>query len=448
MSKNLYLSVQALTEYIKKKFDVDPHLQKVYVKGELSNVKHHTNGHLYFTLKDEGSRIGAMMFKTDLARLNFRPENGMKVFITGDVSIYKPFGEYRLYPKTMEPDGIGSLYLAFEQLKEKLAREGLFNEQWKSPLPAYPETIGIVTAQTGAAIQDIYSTIRRRYPRAKLLLFPATVQGKHAAPSIVRAIEQANAYEKIDVLIVGRGGGSLEDLWAFNEEDVARAIFSSKIPIISAVGHETDTTIADFVADRRAPTPTAAAELAVPAREELLERLLDRKRALYQTLSYKIKHEQKRLATLETSYPLQFPERLYRPFIEKKIHLDDRLKRVSETLTKRDEMVFARLQSQLQQYSPISRMDYNKKELDGLKNRLMNTAKQDLGKHQDRFTSTLRILSSLNPLHVIERGYAIVYQKDAVQKSAAQLKKGDLIQVKMQDGTVQATVESVKQGES
>ena len=217
--RNPYLSVQALTKYVKRKFDADPHLRNVYVKGELSNVKNHPSGHIYFTLKDEQSRIQSAMFRSSAIRLKFRPENGMNVLITGDVSVYEASGQYQLYAQTMEPDGIGALYLAFEQLKEKLEKEGLFNEQWKSPLPLFPNKIGVVTAQTGAAIQDICSTIERRYPLAEINLFPAVVQGPQAAPSIVSAIEQANRHESIDVLIVGRGGGSIEDLWAFNEED-------------------------------------------------------------------------------------------------------------------------------------------------------------------------------------------------------------------------------------
>lgn len=445
MSKSLYLSVQALTKYVKRKFDADPHLRKVYVKGELSNVTHHPSGHLYLTLKDEVSRIRAVMFRTNAVKLKFRPENGMKVLITGDVSVYEASGQYQLYVQDMDPDGIGALYLAYEQLKEKLEREGLFKAQWKSPLPYFPRTIGIITASTGAAIQDIYSTITRRYPLAKMLLFPAVVQGAQAAPSIVKAIEQANQYGGIDVLIVGRGGGSIEDLWAFNEEEVARAIFSSRIPIISAVGHETDTTIADFVADQRAPTPTAAAELAVPAREELMERVLDRKRALYRTFSNQIKQEQKRLTTLQDSYPLQYPERLYRPFIEKHLLIEERLKRNGERLTKRDELAIGHLMSRLQFHSPINAMNSYTRELEGLANRLMKTSVQEFGKHQNRFASILRVLSSLNPLHVIERGYSIIYQDEKVQKSVKDLSVGDAIQIKMQDGTVEANITSVNQ---
>ncbi|MDS9471107.1 exodeoxyribonuclease VII large subunit [Sporosarcina pasteurii] len=443
MTKNPYLTVQALTKYVKRKFDADPHLRQVYVKGELSNVTLHPSGHIYFTLKDDKSRIRAVMFKMNALKLKFRPENGMNVLIIGDVSVYEASGQYQLYVQTMQPDGIGALYLAFEQLKEKLEQEGLFNEKWKVPLPTYPATVGVVTAQTGAAIQDICSTISRRYPLAEILLFPAVVQGSQAAPSIVEAIEQANRYSGIDVLIVGRGGGSIEDLWAFNEEIVARAIFSSRIPVISAVGHETDTTIADFVADKRAPTPTAAAELAVPSREELIDRTLDRKRALYRAFSYKIKHEQKRLTTLQTSYPLQFPERLYRPFIEKHIHLDERLRRSPKSIIERDEVQLERLTNRLKTMSPMYRVNEAAREISVLTNRLMTTSTHDLKQRQNRFSSTVRMLTSLNPLHVIERGYSIVYQDEKVQKSVEKLEVGSTVDIKMQDGTAKAMIKSI-----
>ncbi len=443
--KNPYLSVQALTKYVKRKFDADPHLRQVYVKGELSNVNHHTSGHLYFTLKDNRSQIRSVMFRMNASQLKFIPKSGMNVLITGDVTVYEASGQYQLYAKDMQPDGIGALYLAFAQLKEKLEKEGLFKEQWKQPLPLFPKNIGIITAQTGAAIQDIYSTISRRYPLANMILLPATVQGEHAAPSIVRAIEQANFYADFDVLIVGRGGGSIEDLWAFNEESVARAIFSSKIPIISAVGHETDTTIADFVSDKRAPTPTAAAELAVPAREDLMERVLDRKRSLYRSFSYQVKHEQKRLLTLQQSYPLQYPERLYRPFIEKHLQLEERLQRSAETLTNRDEVSLNHLMTRLQHYSPVNAVNTYKRELALFTKRLHTTTQHELTKHEKHFSSTVRILSSLNPLHVIERGYSIVYQNEQVQKSVNDLEVGSTIQVQMQDGQAEAVIQSVNQ---
>lgn len=447
VQNNLYLSVQALTKYIKRKFDADPHLRQVYVKGELSNVTHHASGHLYFTLKDAKSQIRAVMFRSDAQQIKFTPKSGMNVLITGDVTVYEVSGQYQLYVRDMQPDGIGALYLAFEQLKEKLEKEGLFKAEWKQPLPPYPRHIGIVTAKTGAAIQDIYSTVTRRYPLAKMTLLPAIVQGEHAAPSIVRAIEQANFYAEFDVLIVGRGGGSIEDLWAFNEEAVARAIFSSKIPVISAVGHETDTTIADFVADRRAPTPTAAAEMAVPARESLMESVLDRKRALYRSFSYQVKHEQKRLLTLQHSYPLQYPERLYRPFIEKHLQLEERFIRSAETLTKRDEVSLDHLRNRLQHQLPLNEVNAYNRELLRLKKRLHTSVQHELQKHENHFASTIRMLTSLNPLHVIERGYSIVYQDEKVQKTVQDLTIGSTVQIQMQDGYAEATIQSVKQEE-
>lgn len=443
MAGNPYLSVQALTKYIKRKFDADPHLRNVYVKGELSNVKMHPSGHIYFTLKDERSRIQSAMFRSSASTLKFRPENGMNVLITGDVTVYEASGNYQLYAQSMQPDGIGALYLAFEQLKESLAKEGLFDARWKMPLPSFPQKVGVVTAQSGAAIQDICSTIERRYPLAEIILFPAIVQGPQAVPSIVRSIERAQAFESIDVLIVGRGGGSIEDLWAFNEEAVARAIFTCRIPVISAVGHETDTTIADFVADRRAPTPTAAAEMAVPAREDLVERVLDRKRAIFSSLSYQIRNERKRLATLQTSYPLQFPERLYRPFTEKVIGLEGRLIRSGQELTIRRQSELNRLSGILASFSPNQRIREGYRNLNVLKERLSRATNQEIRLKHNRFQSSVRMLKALNPLDVMERGYSIVYRNSEVVKSTHKMKPGDEIQVQMQDGEIIAKVETV-----
>lgn len=442
LAGNPYLSVQALTKYVKRKFDADPHLRNVYVKGELSNVKSHPSGHIYFTLKDEHSRILSAMFRTNASKLKFRPENGMNVLITGDVTVYEASGQYQLYVQTMQPDGIGALYLAFEQLKETLGKEGLFDARWKNPLPRFPVTIGVVTAQTGAAIQDICTTIERRYPLAEIVLFPAIVQGPQAAPSIVRAIEHAEAYGQIDVLIVGRGGGSIEDLWAFNEEVVARAIFSCRIPIISAVGHETDTTIADFVSDRRAPTPTAAAEMAVPARDELLERVLDRKRAIFGSMSNMIKNEQKRLSTLQASYPLQYPERLYRPFTEKLIGLEGRLSRNGFDITGRRTSELSRLSGILSSYSPDQRIKEESRSVSTLTDRLSRAAQHDVRLNSDRFSATIRMLKALNPLNVMERGYSIVYSDGNVANSVSSLLIGEDIQIRLQDGTAEATVHS------
>lgn len=252
MGEAAYVTVSALTKYIKRKFDVDPHLENIWIKGELSNVKIHTRGHIYFTLKDENARMQSVMFARQSERLPFKPENGMKVLVRGGISVYEPSGNYQLYAKEMQPDGVGALYLAYEELKKKLAGEGLFDDRYKKQIPAFPATIGVVTSPTGAAVRDVITTLKRRYPLVKVIVLPALVQGENASRSIVTRIEEANEKEICDVLIVGRGGGSIEELWAFNEEIVARAIFASNIPIISAVGHETDFTISDFVADIRA----------------------------------------------------------------------------------------------------------------------------------------------------------------------------------------------------
>lgn len=443
MTSSPYLSVQALSKYIKRKFDADPHLRNVFVKGELSNVKNHPSGHIYFTLKDDKSRIQSAMFRSSAAQLKFRPENGMNVLITGDVTVYETTGNYQLYVQSMQPDGVGALYLAYEQLKESLEKEGLFEARWKSPLPTFPQKIGVVTAQSGAAIQDICSTIERRYPLAEIILFPAVVQGPQAAPSIVQSIEQAEAYGSIDVLIVGRGGGSIEDLWAFNEETVARAIFTCRIPIISAVGHETDTTIADFVSDRRAPTPTAAAEMAVPARDELFERVLDRKRALYNSLSNQIKHERKRLTTLQTSYPLQFPERLYRPFTEKLIGFEGRLLRSSQDITGRRASEFQRLSSMLSTFSPEQRIKEEHRNVTLFTERLTRAVQHDVRIRSERFQASIRMLQALNPLNVMERGYSIIYQDGVVANSVNSIEVGANIHIKLQDGTAEAIVQTI-----
>src|SRR5699024_2499580 len=246
-----YLTVSAVTKYMKRKMDTDPHLKRILIRGEISNFKHHNRGHMYLTLKDEQSRIQAVMFKGNNSYLRFVPENGMNVLIQGDISVFEPFGQYQLYIQKMEPDGIGALYVAFEQLKKKLQSIGMFHEAHKKSLPSFPEHIGIITSPTGAAVRDIITTINRRYPLAETTLLPTLVQGENAKKSISDAIKRANDLNMFDVLIVGRGGGSIEDLWAFNEEEVAYAIYESNIPIISAVGHETDNTISDYVADKR-----------------------------------------------------------------------------------------------------------------------------------------------------------------------------------------------------
>src|SRR6478609_2992351 len=331
MSEVRYLTVTALTRYIKRKFDVDPHMQDVWIKGEISNFKRHSRGHMYFTLKDQNARIAAVMFAGHNRQLNFQPEEGMNVLIRAEISVYEPSGNYQMYVKEMQPDGVGNLYLAYEQLKKKLEKEGLFDPARKRKLPKYPTTIGVITSPTGAAVRDIITTLKRRY-NANIIVMPALVQGVNAAPSIIKAIEEANRRKEADVLIVGRGGGSIEELWAFNEESVARAIFTSNIPVISAVGHETDFTIADFVADLRAPTPTGAAELAVPHISEITERILTKQTRLIRAMKEKVGQQRKQLERLEKSYAFRYPHRLYEQKLEQLDKRTEQLVRNSQKL--------------------------------------------------------------------------------------------------------------------
>ena len=318
MDISKYLTVGALTRYLKMKFETDTHLRKVYLKGEISNFKAHTTGHYYFSIKDETSKINAIMFASNARKMKFIPKDGMKVLLMGRVSVYEATGNYQIYVEDMIEDGVGNLYVAFEQLKEKLSKEGLFDKKYKKPIPKYPEKIGIITAPTGAAIRDILSTIKRRYPICETILFPSLVQGDLAKDDLVKKIELAQNYD-LDVLIVGRGGGSLEDMWPFNEECVARAIFASKVPVISAVGHEVDYTISDFVSDLRAPTPTGAAEMAVPHISELEEQLKQYQARMKEAMNKTINYQKIYFDSLKTSYVLKNPNAIYEP---KKQQLD------------------------------------------------------------------------------------------------------------------------------
>ena len=319
-----YLTVSQLTKYIKYKLDNDVNLREVYLKGEISNFKAHTRGHFYFTIKDEGSRINAVMFASSASKVKFTPEDGMKILVTGRISVYEATGGYQIYVNEMMEDGVGNLYVAFEQLKKKLASEGLFDERRKKPIPKIPERVGAITAPTGAAIRDIISTINRRFPLTEVILFPSLVQGEGAKEDIVRQIERAKDYN-LDVLIVGRGGGSIEDLWAFNEEIVARAIFDCPIPIISAVGHEIDFTIADFVADLRAPTPTGAAEIAVPNKSDVINYINQLNLRCQKNIKTILELKKKRLDSIKSHYILNNPLDLYSAKIQKLDYLTESL---------------------------------------------------------------------------------------------------------------------------
>ena len=389
-----YLTVGAVTRYLKNRFDSDENLRCVYLKGEISNFKAHSTGHLYFSIKDETSKINAIMFSSNANKLLFTPKEGVKVLVMGRISVYEATGNYQIYVEEMLEDGVGNLYIAYEKLKAELEKEGLFDPKYKKEIPMFPKRIGVVTAPTGAAIRDIITTIKRRYPISEIIIFPSLVQGDGAKEDIANKIKEAENYD-IDTLIVGRGGGSIEDLWPFNEEVVARAIFNCKIPVISAVGHEIDFTIADFVADKRAATPTAAAELAVPNINELLKYLLQLKLRLNEKLKEKVNYNKLLLDNFKNSFILKNPVILYE---NKKIIIDQ----------------------------------YNEK-INSLLNYKMEKKKLE-------FNNLIEKLQLLNPLNILQKGYSITYKDDKVIKKCDEVKANDLIKIKLHDGIIDAIV--------
>jgi exodeoxyribonuclease VII large subunit len=448
MQEQKYLSVNALTKYIKRKFDADPHLRDVHVRGEISNFKQHSSGHMYFTLKDEKARILAVMFSSQSRAMKFTPENGMKVIVRGEISVYEPSGQYQIYIKEMRPDGIGELFLAYEQLKQRLESEGLFAIETKKAIPLYPRTIGVITSPTGAAIRDVITTIKRRYPIANILVFPALVQGDNAAASIAKAIAKANSMNEIDVLIVGRGGGSIEELWAFNEELVARAIFSSDIPIISAVGHETDFTIADFVADLRAPTPTGAAELAVPHIDELFDRVLQRQSRLLRVMKGKFQFEKERLTRVQKSYAFRYPHRLYEQKLEQVDKLTELLVRGASRLSLIKKGQHEILYNRLQRNHPSEALREAQKHFDLTNKEMKRAMQQVLSKKQTNFDRILSTLGALSPLKIMERGYSLAYsEENRLIKSINQVKMNESVQIQLTDGSLFCKVENIKESE-
>ncbi|ETI67380.1 exodeoxyribonuclease VII large subunit [Neobacillus vireti] len=446
MQEQRYLSVNALTKYIKRKFDADPHLHDVHVRGEISNFKQHSSGHMYFTLKDEKARILAVMFASQSRFMKFTPENGMKVIVKGDITVYEPSGQYQIYIREMQPDGIGELFLAYEQLKQRLEAEGLFAIEHKKTLPQYPRTVGVITSPTGAAVRDVITTIKRRYPIANILVFPALVQGDNAAPSIVKAIDKANGIKEIDVLIIGRGGGSIEELWAFNEEQVARAIFSSRIPIISAVGHETDFTIADFVADLRAPTPTGAAELAVPHIEELMDRILQRQTRLLRAMQEKFRYDKERLNRVQKSYAFRYPHRLYEQKLEQVDKLTERLVRGTSRLSELKKGQYEIQYKRLQRNHPNEALLEAKNQFRRRQKDMNRSMLQIFSKKQTDFNHVLSTLQALSPLKIMERGYSLAYTEDYnLVKSVKQVKVNERVQIQLSDGSLYCNVENIKE---
>ena len=419
---NNYITISELNRYLKTKFENDTNLRMVYLKGEISNFKAHTRGHYYFTLKDETSRLNAVMFSYHTGNLKFMPCDGMKVLVVGRISVYEQTGSYQIYVENMAEDGIGNLYVAFEKLKKDLAKEGLFNPEHKKRIPRMPKRIGIVTASTGAAIRDILTTIKRRYPICETILFPALVQGNEAAADIVKKIELANTYD-IDTLIVGRGGGSLEDLWPFNEEIVARAIYNSKVPVISAVGHEIDFTIADFVADLRAPTPTAAAELAVPDTSTILNYLETAKGRSYQAINNTINNYQTRISNVANSYILKKPTAMYEILEQKLDNLIDKLNKEINIV-----------------------IDNNKVRLFKSSNSYILTNPSMLYKFKEQALLGLtEKLEVLNPISTLNRGYGIIKKDNVVVSSITNVNDNDDIVINLKDGNIYSKVVKVSE---
>ncbi len=437
-----YLSVTALTKYLKRKFDVDPYLERVFLTGEISNFRLRPN-HQYFSLKDDGAKISAVMFKGAFDKLAFRPEEGMKVMAVGRISLYEASGNYQIYVEHMEPDGVGALYQAYEQLKAKLDKEGLFQAP-KKTLPKYPKRIAVLTSPSGAVIRDIITTIRRRYPIAQIVLFPTVVQGAKAADDVVKNIGRVEAMENFDTMIIGRGGGSIEDLWPFNEERVARAIFEAKTPIISSVGHETDTTIVDLVADVRAATPTAAAELAVPVLTEELLRIEERQARLIQAYANQMQRKDERFQRVQNSYIFRQPERLYEAQSLKLDQLQQRLMQQMQTLIYEKERTANQTIHRLAQVVPTARVRESKQQVNYLSERLDKQMQLIFAQKQRQFQQTLQSLDLLSPLKIMGRGYSYT-TKETVVKSVQELAVGDVLDVHYQDGQAKVEVLEIKE---
>lgn len=439
---NRAISVKELTKYIKARLENDHRLGDIWVKGEISNFTRHSSGHMYFTLKDADSRVKAIMFASYNQRLPFLPKDGAKVLARGSISVYERDGQYQMYITQMQPDGIGSLYLAYEQLKRRLAEEGLFDPSIKKPIPRFPRTIGVATSPTGAAVRDIITTLSRRYPAAGVQLYPVLVQGTQAAASIVRAIEAFNAAKEVDVLIVGRGGGSLEELWAFNEEPVARAIFASEIPVISAVGHETDFTIADFAADLRAATPTAAAELAVPHHLELKQQLAYETQRLYRGLMRQLQESRERLERAKRSPYLANPRKQLLEPVERLDRLTEQLRfRMGQRLGRYRErqLGFAR---SLARHDPREQAVFARRRTEAAQRQLATAMLALMRQKRSGFGGLARQLDALSPLKVMQRGYSLVYNERETEliKSIQQIQPGDLVKVRLGDGRLDCHV--------
>ncbi len=419
-----YISISVINKAIKNVIDVQPFLQKVYLKGEISNYKGHTRGHLYFTLKDDTSRINAVMFASRATSLNFVPKDGMNVLVEGRISVYEASGSYQVYVDKMSEDGVGDLYQEYEKLKKKLEQEGLFQEEHKKTIPKYPKKIGIITAPTGAAIRDIISTIKRRYPLTQTILFPTLVQGELAKDNIVKQIKTADKYD-LDLIICGRGGGSIEDLWAFNEECVARAIYEAQTPIISAVGHEPDFTIADYVADLRAPTPTGAAEMAVPNLRDLKILIKQYKIRAGENINNKLNFYLKKLNDLKKSYILKNPLAMYEVKEQKLDNLINTINIYIKNKLLQAKEAYKNITSKYILTNPHT--IYEKKQHD--------------------FEILVNKVKLLNPLNILDKGYSVVEKNKEIIKDYNKLNVNDEINIRFSKGNIIANVKSKVGGE-
>ena len=439
-----YLSVTTLTKYLKMKFDKDPYLERVYLTGQVSNFRKRPT-HQYFSLKDDHAVIQATIWSGVYQKLGFDLEEGMKINVIGRVQVYEPSGSYSIIIEKAEPDGVGALAIQFEQLKKKLTEEGLFQERFKQPLPQFSKRIGVVTSRSGAVIRDIITTVSRRFPGVDILLYPTKVQGEGSAEEIARNIARANRRNDLDLLIIGRGGGSIEDLWAFNEEIVVRAIFESRLPVISSVGHETDVTLADFVADRRAATPTAAAELATPVTKlDLLAHLQNQEKRMATAVRSVLSKKQEALKKCSQSVIFRQPERLYDGYLQRLDQLQLRLKQSLRTRISDNKQLVQARTHQLIQLSPVTKIQRYQDRLGQLDKLL----RSQMALVYDAKVAEVKRLSEallmLDTSRIVARGYAIVKKEESVVDSVENLKKTDQVTLLMRDGRVELEVKDVK----
>ena len=434
-------SVSGLTRDIRAIMEAA--FDSVWVEGEISNFRTAASGHSYFVLKDDKAQIRCVLFKGYRAGIKFQPEDGDQVLMFGRITVYDARGEYQIITEFLEPRGLGALQKAFEQLKAKLEKEGLFDDEAKKPLPAFPWKIGVVTSPTGAAVHDILNVIRRRNSKVSVLLRPAKVQGEGSAKDIAQGIRDLNTMKDVDVIIIGRGGGSLEDLWAFNEEEVARAIFASRIPIVSAVGHEIDFTIADFVADLRAPTPSAAAELTVPVLNEILKDIRSVAGELIEALCQQLEDYRDILNRLMDRRFFHQPKEIFSPHVQ---HLDDLHSRMVRSLEQGLVIHQQRLEDRkhrLIQASPKNKIQLLSEKLAGLQNRMVQNIQTQIRFRRERFEGLLKNLNAVNPLAILERGYSICSKDDKSLKSSAEVKPGDKVKIRLSQGGLDCTVKNV-----